>query len=154
MKRKLMLVLFGAAIVGAASYYSMKAWATPASGFTGITLAKGALGRFEVFNYFVLPQLNDDDRKVWMSLQKTRGDSDLYIQSNTWAAPQPGHAGSAPWRSHRPRQAQTLRGGRESCPQGDSVPLRPPEIRFHLPGGSRPAAPALRFNLDSGYMRA
>lgn len=101
MKRNLTLALFGAAIVGAAFYYSTKAWATPASGFSGVTLAKGKLGQFEVFNDFVLPQLSDDDRKVWMSLQKTRGDSDLYIQSNTWKAPQPSQpVPNTGWHSH------------------------------------------------------
>jgi len=101
MKRNLMLALFCAAVVGAAFYYSAKAWATPASGFTGVTLGKGTLGQFEVFNYFFLPRLNDDDRKVWMSLQKTKGDSDLYIQSNTWAAPQPGQPiPNTGWHSH------------------------------------------------------
>jgi len=101
MKRNLMLALFGAAILSWTFYYSTKAWATPASGFTGVTLAKGTLGQFEVFNHFALPELNDDDRTVWLSLQKTRGDSDLYIQSNTWDAPQPGKPiPNTGWHSH------------------------------------------------------
>jgi hypothetical protein len=101
MKRNLMLVLFSAAVVGAAFYYSAKAWATPASGFHPVTLAKGTLPQFEVFNEFVLPTLNDDDRKLWLSWQKTKGDSDLYIQSNTWDAPQAGQPiPSTGWHSH------------------------------------------------------
>jgi hypothetical protein len=101
MRRKLMLALFGPAVLGAAFYYSTKAWATAASGFTAVTLAKGTLGQFEAFNHFVLPQLSEDDRKVWVSLQKTKGDSDLYIQSNTWAAPQAGkQIPNTGWHSH------------------------------------------------------
>ena len=101
MKRNLMLVLFSAAIMGAAFYYATKAWATTASGFIGVPLAKGTLRQFEVFNRFVLPTLKDDDRKVWLSLQKTKGDSDLYIQSNTWDAPQAGQLiPSTGWHSH------------------------------------------------------
>jgi hypothetical protein len=101
MKRNLMLVLFNVAIMGAAFYYATKAWATTASGFTGFTLAKGTLGQFEVFNHFVLPKLTDHDRKVWLSLQKTKGDSDLYIQSNIWDAPQAGQPiPNTGWHSH------------------------------------------------------
>jgi hypothetical protein len=101
MKRNLMLMLFGAAIVGAALHYAIKASATPASGFTAVTLAKGTLGQFEVFNHFVLPKLRGEDRKIWLSLQKTKGDSDLYIQSNTWDAAQPGQTvPNTGWHSH------------------------------------------------------
>ena len=88
MKRILMLALFGIAMVGAAFHYATKAWATPGSGFTAVTLAQGRLAQFEVFNHVVLPNLKHEDRKVWLDFQKTKGDSDLYIQSNTWAAPQ------------------------------------------------------------------
>jgi hypothetical protein len=82
MRRNLMLAL-AAAILGATFYYCTTAWATAASGFTAVTLAKGILGQFEVFNHFVLPKLSDDDRNVWVSFEKTRGDSDLYIQIHT-----------------------------------------------------------------------
>jgi len=73
------------------------AGATPANGFVGTTIAQGRLEQFEVFNHFILPntKMNDDDRKVWHSWQKTRGSSDLYIQSNLW---QPG--GTTGWHSH------------------------------------------------------
>ena len=101
MKRNLMLALFAAAMVAAAFHCATKAWATPASGFTGLTIAKGTLAQFEVFNHAVLPSLNEEDRKVWLSLQKTRGDSDLYIQSNTWIAAQSGQPiPNTGWHSH------------------------------------------------------
>jgi len=101
MKRNLTLALFAAAMIYAAFHYATKAWATTPSGFTGVTVAKGTLAQFEVFNNALLPGLNDEDRKVWLSLQKTRGDSDLYIQSNTWIAAQPGQPiPNTGWHSH------------------------------------------------------
>jgi quercetin dioxygenase-like cupin family protein len=91
------LVLFSAMIVLGALYYARKVQATPAAGFVGTTLAKGTLGAFEVFNHAVLPNTtrHDDDKNVWLSIQKTKGSSDLYVQSNVW---QPG--GSTGWHSH------------------------------------------------------
>jgi hypothetical protein len=101
MKRTLVLAVFVAAIVGAVFHYATKAWATPASGFAAVTLAKGTLAQFEVFNHAVLPKLNEHDRKLWLSFQKTKGDSDLYIQSNTWDAAQSGQPiPNTGWHSH------------------------------------------------------
>lgn len=141
MKRNLMLALFVAAIVGAAFYYSTKAWATPASGFTGLTLAKGTLAQFEVFNHFVLPTLNEDDRKVWLSLQKTRGDSDLYIQSNTWAAPQPGTPiANTGWHSHPGHSLIIVTAGTLTDYEADDPTCTPhvytAGMAFVDPGGS------------------
>jgi hypothetical protein len=95
------LVLFTAAIAVTVFIFSGHVWATASNGFTATTLAKGTLGPFEVFNHATLPNPtgdgdNDsDDKKVWLSLQKTKGSSDLYVQSNVW---QPG--GSTGWHSH------------------------------------------------------
>jgi quercetin dioxygenase-like cupin family protein len=74
-----------------------KASATAASGFIPITIAKGTnVGAFDVSNRVVLPGTpGSEDRNVWVSKQKTRGASDLYVQSNTW---QPG--GTTGWHSH------------------------------------------------------
>ncbi|MEO8258391.1 MAG: cupin [Acidobacteriota bacterium] len=71
--------------------------ATPAVGFVGQTVVMGTFGDIDVFNHVVPPDFwrkwhNSD---VWLSWQKTKGDSDLYVQSNTW---QPG--GSTGWHSH------------------------------------------------------
>jgi hypothetical protein len=97
MRRRLTwLVLLSAAIVVTALYVG-NVLATPANGFVGTTLAKGTLGAFEVFNHSILPNSTgeDDDENVWLSMQKTKGSSDLYVQSNVW---QP--AGSTGWHSH------------------------------------------------------
>jgi predicted metal-dependent enzyme (double-stranded beta helix superfamily) len=98
MKRKLTwLVMFTAAIVVATIFYTVNVSATASSGFVATTLAKGTLGEFEVFNHAILPSATreDEDDNVWLSMQKTKGSSDLYVQSNVW---QPG--GSTGWHSH------------------------------------------------------
>jgi quercetin dioxygenase-like cupin family protein len=62
--------------------------ATPAAGFTGTTVA---LARFQEFSI----NLHTIPADIWQSQQRTRGDSDLYVQQNVW---QPG--GSTGWHSH------------------------------------------------------
>jgi hypothetical protein len=39
--------------------------------------------------------MGDDDKNVWMSLQRTEGQSDLYIQSNVWQV-----GASTGWHTH------------------------------------------------------
>ncbi len=96
MRRKLTyVVLLGVASVVTALCVG-KALATPASGFTATTLAKGGFDEIDVFNQLVLhSQLTPGDNNVWLSMQKTKGLSDVYVQSNVW---QPG--GSTGWHTH------------------------------------------------------
>jgi hypothetical protein len=77
--------------------YAGRVQATSPVGFVGVTIATGTFGEINVFNSVIPPDawkhwLKSD---VWLSWQKTKGDSDLYIQSNTW---QPG--GTTGWHSH------------------------------------------------------
>lgn len=90
-RRKLMwVVLCGSATMVTALYVG-KALATPASlGFVGTTLALGRLSEFNVYN-----QLVPQGAPPWLSLQITKGSSDLYVQNNVW---QPG--ASTGWHSH------------------------------------------------------
>ena len=89
------LVVFSAAIVIGVLSYSAYVWATAPSGFTSITLSKGSLGPFEVFNHAILPNPNGDgdndrdDKILWLSMQKTKGPSDLYVQMNSWLGVNP-----------------------------------------------------------------
>jgi len=85
-RRLTCLVLLSAMILSSAG----GALATPSSGFTSTTLAKGQIGSFDVSSYFV-----SDKGKLWLSLQKTIGKSDSYVLSNVW---QPG--GSTGWHTH------------------------------------------------------
>ena len=87
MRRKLLwVVLFGTAIGVAAMFHTAKVSATAsAGGFQAITIAKGTFGEIDVFNQSSkndLPAGFPGD--VWLSLQKTKGPSDLYVQNNVW----------------------------------------------------------------------
>ena len=115
------LVLLSAAMVVATLLYVRRVSATTASGFVGITLAKGTLGSFEVFNHAVLPNSKgQDDDNVWLSLQKTRGSSDLYVQSNVW---QPG--GSTGWHSHLGHSLIIVTGGTVTDYESDDPACKP-----------------------------
>jgi predicted metal-dependent enzyme (double-stranded beta helix superfamily) len=98
MRQKLTgLALCSAVIMVTALFHAGRVSATTPSGFVGTTVGKSTLGAFDVSNRVVLPSTTgrDDDPKVWISKQKTKGASDLYIQSNVW---QPG--GTTGWHSH------------------------------------------------------
>lgn len=98
MKRRLTWLVLASGAVVAALYFAGTVLGTPASGFTATTLAKGRLGEVDVFNQLVDPQFAQqpgNNGNVWLSLQKTKGLSDLYVQSNTWAV-----GGSTGWHSH------------------------------------------------------
>jgi quercetin dioxygenase-like cupin family protein len=95
MRRKLTWVLlFTAVIVVTALYHARKARATPSQGFVSTTLALGRFAEIDVLNSFVPPNFSRTG-KIWLSLQKTKGLSDVYVQNNVW---QPG--GSTGWHSH------------------------------------------------------
>jgi quercetin dioxygenase-like cupin family protein len=136
-RRSIWLVFLSAAIVITALYQAKKVQATPAnSGFTATTLAKGTLDQFDVFNHFVLPKTGeDDDKKIWLSWQKTKGSSDLYVQSNVW---QPG--GSTGWHSHPGHSLIIVTAGTVTEYEGDDPTCTPhlytTGMSFVDPGGS------------------
>jgi len=115
MRRKLAwLVLFGAAIVVTALYVG-KAMATPASGFVGTTLALGRFGEIDAFN-----QLIPCPGNGWLSMQKTKGLSDVYVQSNVW---QPG--GSTGWHTHPGHSLIIVTAGTVTAYEGDDPDCTP-----------------------------
>jgi uncharacterized cupin superfamily protein len=141
MRRSLLLVVFSAAIGVAALYYGSKSWATDSSGFAATTLAKGSLPEFEVFNHFILRSLSEEDKKVWLSMQKTKGTSDLYVQSNTWQAAQPGQpVPSTGWHSHPGHSLIIVTAGTLTDYEGDDPSCTPhvytPGMAFIDHGGS------------------
>ena len=102
-KKLLWVVLFSAAIGVAAMFYVAKVSATAASGFKATPIAIGTFGEIDVFNQASkneLPAGNDDN--VWLSMQKTKGRSDLYVLSNSWPAVNPltGAIASTGWHTH------------------------------------------------------
>jgi hypothetical protein len=88
MRRKVVTSIFiGAATVIAAIYQAEFVRATPANppAFTGSTMASGTFDEFQVFNHSVNDELPVGfPGNTWLSLQKTKGPSDLYVQSNVW----------------------------------------------------------------------
>jgi hypothetical protein len=95
MGRKLMWMLMVAGVILTAYFGTLQA--TPASGFSASTIAKGRFEDIEASNHTFFPDgfLPQPFNKNWLSFQKTVGPSDLYVQSNVWA---PG--GTTGWHSH------------------------------------------------------
>lgn len=123
MRRRLTwLVLFSAAIVVTALYQARKVQATPPDGFSGTTLAQGRFGEINVFNHFIPPSIQQDKhgRDLWLSWQKTKGLSDLFVQSNVWLPG--GHTG---WHSHPGHSLIIVTAGAVTAYEADDPRCRP-----------------------------
>jgi hypothetical protein len=113
------LVLLSAAIAVGVLSYSAHVWATPAIGFKATSIATGTFAEFEVFNHSVMPNPNGDgdndrdDKTLWLSLQKTKGSSDLYVQSNVWSPVDltTGAIASTGWHTHPGHSLIIVTGG-------------------------------------------
>ena len=122
MRRKLtsMLLLGTAIMLTGPSARSVLA--TPASGFVGTTIGVGRFGEFSVFNHLIPPDFwkSRHESDIWLSWQKTKGDSDVYVQSNVW---QPGaHTG---WHSHPGHSLIIVTAGTLTAYEGDDPRCRP-----------------------------
>jgi hypothetical protein len=98
MRRMLTWVLLLGSTTIAAYHFAKPVSATTAVGFAGTTLAVGRFGDIDVMNRLTAADSagpRGDDDTLWLSRQKTKGLSDLYVQSNVWA---PG--GSTGWHTH------------------------------------------------------
>lgn len=86
MRSKLFCSMLLACMVMLAGIYATRtAWATDASGFTGSTLFTATWDEFNVFNKQIIPASETSGpASVWLSQQKTKGKSDVYVQSNKW----------------------------------------------------------------------
>jgi len=116
MRRKLTwMLLIGAAVVGAA-VYGGNVFATPASGFTGTTLALGRFDDIDVMNQ----SFPDGFLRPWLSIQKTKGPSDLYVQSNVWAV-----GGSTGWHTHPGHSLIIVTAGTVTGYEGDDPACTP-----------------------------
>src|SRR5947209_9798905 len=93
MRRKLTcMVLLSITVTVTAVHYTGRLWATSAQGFAGTTLAATRFADVDIFP----PQLNEEHKsKLPLSAQRTKGMSDVYVESNVW---QPG--GSTGWHTH------------------------------------------------------
>lgn len=96
MRAKLIWGLAVAAVMVSAAAYDGKVAATPASGFSGTTIATARFADIDIAHQ-VLREFGGETPKkdLWLSMQKTKGPSDLYVQNNLWT---PG--GSTGWHTH------------------------------------------------------
>jgi hypothetical protein len=109
------MAAIGAATLAAMVIYEERSFATLASGFTGTTVAMGRFSEIDNFNY-LLP-LNGDP---WLLLVKTKGQSDLYVQSNVW---QPG--GTTGWHTHPGASWILVTAGTVTVYEGDDKECKP-----------------------------
>jgi hypothetical protein len=117
------LVSFSAVIVVAALHYAGNFWATPANAlYTSTTLYTGRFGEMDVSNHFIQPSLEDVKHKsnTWLSWQKTKGLSDLYVQSNVWQT-----GGSTGWHSHPGHSLIVVTAGAVTAYEGDDPDCKP-----------------------------
>jgi len=103
------VILVGAAYVG-------NIQATPSSGFAATTISVGRLPEFDVTHHLVSddPDPANSKKNVWLSLQKTKGPSDLYVQSNVWQI-----GGTTGWHTHPGHSLVTVTAGTLTNYDGD-----------------------------------
>src|SRR5262249_47140902 len=115
MRRRFTCMILLSAAILVTALYVRKAQATPASGFVGTTVALARFGDIDVFNH--LPNNNGDD---WLSMQRTKGLSDVYVQNNVW---QPG--GSTGWHTHPGASLIIVTAGTVTAYEGNDPACKP-----------------------------
>ena len=120
MRTRTISVAFAAVFVCVAVYVAT-VFATPASGFSGTTIAVGRFGDIDVINHaFAAGLRSPHTRRVWFSLQKTKGPADLYVQDNVWT---PG--GSTGWHTHPGHSLIIVTAGTVSVYEGNDPSCTP-----------------------------
>ena len=114
------------------------ALATPASGFTPVTLAKGTFGEIFSHVHTKVPQF-------WNEVMKTVGATDLFVQDNTWDPSKCGSPGCIPstgWHTHPGPSFVIVTKGSVTVYDGDDPACTPhvftantPNNAFIDPGG-------------------
>ena len=124
-KKSTLAMLLGTA-VAVTLIHTVNVWATPAIGVTSTTIAMGRFDPIDVFNHSAPPKPQDqpDHEKhsntPWVSMQKTKGSSDLYVQSNVW---QPG--GTSGWHTHPGHSLITVIEGTLTAYEADDPECKP-----------------------------
>jgi uncharacterized cupin superfamily protein len=136
MRRTLKWGLVILTVIVCAAAYVGYVQATPASGFTGSTIARGRFDDIDVNNHMFLENFWAPSRREnpWLSFQKTKGPSDLYVQSNIWA---PG--GTTGWHTHPGHSLIIVTAGTVTAYEGDDPSCTrhdyTPGMGFVDPGG-------------------
>jgi hypothetical protein len=89
------LVLFVTTVAVMALHHHGGALATTPEGYKSTLLAVGRFGEIDAFSSLANGLKAEGSEQLWQSLQKTKGSSDVYVQSNVWV---PG--GNTGWHSH------------------------------------------------------
>jgi hypothetical protein len=101
--------------------YIASVHATPALGFVGTTLAVGRFGDIDIHNLqFAAPSGITPRGEPWLSFQKTKGPSDVYVQNNVW---QPG--GHTGWHTHPGHSLIIVTAGTVTAYEGDDPSCTP-----------------------------
>lgn len=123
MRTKVMWV-FGAGAVLVSLVCASTLKATPGSGFSGSTIAVGRFAEIDVNNHSFFPESapwnSHPGRNLWLSMQKTKGLSDLYVQNNVWA---PG--GTTGWHTHPGHSLIIVTAGTVTAYEGDDPSCTP-----------------------------
>jgi quercetin dioxygenase-like cupin family protein len=114
------LVLFSVTIVTIAFYDSRTAMATEAEGYKSTALALGRFREIDVTSGFQSGRKAAGDEQAGQLLQQTKGLSDVYVQSNTWA---PG--GSTGWHTHPGQSLVIVTAGTVTDYEGHDPECRP-----------------------------
>ena len=93
--RRTCLALASATIAVMALHHLGRALATTAEGYKTTLLAVGRFDEIDLVSFLPQGRNTEGNEQLWQSLQKTKGSSDVYVQSNVWT---PG--GSTGWHSH------------------------------------------------------
>jgi quercetin dioxygenase-like cupin family protein len=112
-----------AALVGAAVWGGSVLATTKANGFSGMTIAHATYGPLDLRVHQATPAHPSDGAipaKVWQAMLQTKGDSDLYVQSNTW---QPG--GTTGWHTHPGWSLIIVTSGSVTAYDGDDPSCTP-----------------------------
>ena len=104
--------------------YVARVGATPATSFAGTTIAVGRFGEIDVKNHALLPETapgaTHPGNNLWLSLQSTKGASDLYVQNNVW-----GVGGSTGWHTHPGHSLIIVTAGTVTAYEGDDPSCAP-----------------------------
>jgi hypothetical protein len=121
MRRKLMWMTLLVAVAALAEIQVQNAYATDPSGFVGATIAQGRFDDIDAATQ-VLREFGDPTphKDLWLSLQKTKGPSDLYVQSNEFAV-----GGSSGWHSHPSHSLIIVTAGEVTAYDGDDPACTP-----------------------------
>lgn len=93
-------------VILAAVGYAGIIQATPSSGYAASNISTGRLEEFDVTHHLVSERTNEAKSQVWLSIQKTKGPSDLFIQNNVWQV-----GGTTGWHTHPGHSLVTVTAG-------------------------------------------